>query len=123
MDKNGNYDDLHLQAIFDLQYTKGRKSNPADNHGIDLLAKIDGNVNDPSKLLVVQALRTGVVREKTLTAFIKNALGRDDKAIVWATPDRPALCAEVSGTRSTERPAPINQLRQHLRGCSKVRNI
>lgn len=126
-DKDGDYLDMHLKAEFVLRYTKGLKDNPGQNHTVQFEHKIEGgeirNVNDPLKLLVIQALRTGAVSEKTVTDLVINTSSRADKTVQWAHPERPVLCAQDRGVLVPDRPADTRHIRRYLQEAAELCNM
>lgn len=70
------------------------------------------NVVCPIKLLLILALRLGNVYARTIDEVLQQAAQRRDKAIIWAHPKRPVLCAFDMANRSVkpDTPAATHQL-------------
>lgn len=90
---------LHFTAKIKLRYTKGHKDNLSHSLEVYLQSVHDSdiefrNVNDPLKLLVIQALRTGNIRgARTLKELVKITMAHRDQQIKWKFPHRPVLAA------------------------------
>jgi hypothetical protein len=70
----------------------------------------DDNCVCPLKLLLVHALRTGAVAEKSWDELKRVTKSRWSKKVVWAHPKRPVICAidAEDGTLHLDQPSPVS---------------
>lgn len=110
---------VNLRARVTMRYTKGFKDSMAGNMTCYLQPLGTSHTCHvcPISLLLVHALRHGLVRGSTLQDILTKAAARADRRVVWLFPDRPVLAAFAhSGAHvCLDRPARVDQLRDSIR--------
>ncbi|KAK5703447.1 hypothetical protein LTR17_022089 [Elasticomyces elasticus] len=117
----------NVQAIFTLLYTKGKKNQPGEavRKYLSPLLDEDSLHVCPIHLLLIHALRNGLVVGTNLKEVLANAAHRSDHTIVWTYPSRPVmtLFADLPSRCQLDVAAPTGQLLQTMKELGLVSGL
>ncbi|KAK9372787.1 uncharacterized protein V1513DRAFT_466306 [Lipomyces chichibuensis] len=117
----------NLRAQIKIEFAKGSKN--VRNKELEFYLRPLG---DPRyrhmctvSLLMIHALRHGLVVGSTIQEVLEHASNAADGRVVWTFPDRPVLCAFTNGVRKCDldKPADTGQLRLSVKQMEIVSNI
>jgi hypothetical protein len=119
----------NIKARITLSYMKGMKDT-LNMDGVFYLRPLEEHTNEGHmcviSVLLIHALRQGMVRGSTLSEVLENAIAAPDSCIIWTFPDRPVLPAIISNkTRRVdlEKPARPDQILRVIKEMGLISNI
>lgn len=116
----------NLRAQITLEFCKGKKDKQNANHEVYLRALEDPHHQHacPITLLIIHALRHGLVRGSTVEEVLENAAMAANKQVEWLYPHYPVLAASGSNhSCDVERPAAAAQLLASVKKMALVSNF
>lgn len=118
----------NLRARVILRHTKGYKDKR--NEDVDLYLRPLNNPKYhhmcPITLLLIHALRHGLVLGSTIEQVLSHAVRAPDSKVIWLFPDHPIVAAfEIKGQRRCvlDKPATVDQLLDSVKQMGIVSNI
>ncbi|RDL39906.1 uncharacterized protein BP5553_04246 [Venustampulla echinocandica] len=119
----------NIKARITLSYMKGMKDT-LNMDGVFYFRPMEENANEDHmcviSLLLVHALRHGLVLGSTLSEVLENAVASPDSCVVWTSPDRPVLTAILANKMrcvDLKKPAHPGQVLMTLKHMGLISNI
>ncbi|KAF8854058.1 hypothetical protein BDZ45DRAFT_806147 [Acephala macrosclerotiorum] len=119
----------NVKARITLSYMKGMKDT-LNMDGVFYFRPMEENTNEDHmcviSVLLIHALRHGLVHGSTLSEVLENAIAAPDSCVVWTFPDRPVLTAVLANkTRRVdlEQPARPDQVLRVIKHMGLISNI
>ncbi|KAI7280603.1 hypothetical protein KC345_g4644 [Hortaea werneckii] len=115
----------HLEAMVELEFTKGYKGVRDTSRWCRLRPLNEGNSSHvcPIALLLTHCLRHGLVAGKSVEDVLQNAWARSDRTIVWRFPNWPVLSTLTRQRCQLEHPASAKQVSDTLQSMAIVAGI
>jgi len=117
----------HLRGKFTMRYSKAKKDLVNDDLVVFINPLEDRSHNAVCviKVLLIVALRLGMVYGTTIREVLQHAAARHDRMVQWKHPERPVLCQmrKRSGPLALDKPLPAVQLTAFLRQVALVAGV